>query len=86
VRHVLAFAGLLKVPPADFLAAGCPEATAAATHRLSDWIGPRQGADGGQAAQRAVVLSPEELAELVRREVRNELAKFGIQRAPEEPQ
>ena len=40
VRHLLALAGLLRVPPADFLEIGLPEASRAAELRLTWWIDP----------------------------------------------
>jgi len=40
VRHLLALAGLLRVPPADFLEIGLPEASRAADLRLAHWIDP----------------------------------------------
>jgi hypothetical protein len=40
VRHLLALAQLLRVPPADFLEIGLPEASQAADLRLSQWIEP----------------------------------------------
>jgi hypothetical protein len=40
VRHLLALAGLLRVPPADFLEIGLPEASRAADLRLTQWIDP----------------------------------------------
>ncbi|HEY8022484.1 MAG TPA: hypothetical protein VIH93_15370, partial [Thermoanaerobaculia bacterium] len=39
VAHLLGLARALGVPPADFLAAGCPKANAAAKHRLRQWVG-----------------------------------------------
>jgi transcriptional regulator with XRE-family HTH domain len=41
VEHLTALARLLRVPPGDFLRAGCPRTRAAATYRLADWLGPR---------------------------------------------
>ena len=71
VRHLLGFARLLKVPPQDFLALGCPGAQETAKYRLKQWIepppfGPRSGEQNGGAEP--------ELAELVRDAVRKELA------------
>jgi transcriptional regulator with XRE-family HTH domain len=40
VRHLLALAGLLRVPPADFLEIGLPEASRVADRRLTEWIDP----------------------------------------------
>lgn len=42
VRHLLGFARILDIPPGDFLDLGFPEMTQNASHRLADWIGPRQ--------------------------------------------
>ncbi len=47
IEHLTALAGLLRVPPGELLKAGCPRTRAAATYRLSDWIGP---ADASPAA------------------------------------
>jgi hypothetical protein len=40
VRHLLALAPLLAVPPEDFLTAAFPEASPPAGPRLADWIDP----------------------------------------------
>ena len=40
VRHLLALARLLSVPPEDFLAAGLPELSSPTGLRLADWIDP----------------------------------------------
>lgn len=71
VRHLLGFARLLKVPPQDFLALGCPGAQETVKYRLKQWIeppafGPRSGEKNGGAEP--------EMAELVREAVRKELA------------
>jgi hypothetical protein len=39
VAHLFGLARVLGVPPADFLAAGCPKANAAAKRRLRHWLG-----------------------------------------------
>lgn len=70
VDHLTALARLLRIPPGDFLRLGCPRTGAAATYRLSDWIGPVQ--EDVPAAAKAP--APEELAEMVRAAVREELA------------
>src|SRR5436309_15675236 len=41
VRHLLALARLLQVPPEDLLDAGLPEASPPAGPRLTDWLEPR---------------------------------------------
>lgn len=40
VRHLLALARLLRVPPEDLLDAGLPDARSAAPLRLTDWVDP----------------------------------------------
>ncbi len=40
VRHLLALARLLGVPPEDFLEAGLPDAGSPSGLRLTDWIDP----------------------------------------------
>jgi transcriptional regulator with XRE-family HTH domain len=42
VRHLLALARLLGVPPEDFLETALPEASRTADRRLADWIEPAQ--------------------------------------------
>ena len=69
VRHILAFARVLQVPPQDFLAYGCPGAQELAKHSLKDWIepppfGPRSGEKKNGAEP--------EMADLVREAVREE--------------
>ena len=69
VRHLLALADLLGVPPTDFLELGCPDAMSRAKRRLTDWIGH----SGQEARPTAASLSLEELKELIRSTVREEL-------------
>jgi hypothetical protein len=73
VEHLTALARLLRIPPGDLLATGCPKLRAAATHRLADWLGP-----AGNASTPAAVSSPpptpEELTEMIRAALREELA------------
>lgn len=71
VRHLLAFARLLSIPPAELLELGCRAATQTAQRRLGDWLGPerRQRLGGGSR----LPATPEELSELIRRVVREEL-------------
>ena len=42
VRHLLAFARLLSIPPAELLELGCRTATQTAQRRLVDWLGPER--------------------------------------------
>ena len=66
VRHLLAFARLLSVPPEDFLEAGMPELSSPTGVRLTDWIDP--------ARPRFASASPGgDLQTLVRDTIRREL-------------
>lgn len=69
-RYLVRFAELLRVPPGDFLALAYPEATSQAEHRLADYLSPKQAPARVQEAQR----SGEDLAELVRAVLREEIA------------
>jgi len=71
VEYLTNLARLLRIPPGDLLAAGCPETTAAARHRLADWIGPGDAAPS--TAPPPAPPAPEELAALIRAAVREEL-------------
>ena len=72
VRHLIAFARLLKIPPAEFLELGCPGATQTAQRRLVDWLGPERSQD--RAGTSRLPATPEELAELIRTVVREEIS------------
>lgn len=73
VEHLTALARLLRVPPGDLLMVGCPQTRAAATYRLTDWIGPLDsGAVPAPAAAKPP--TPEELVEMIRTAIRQELA------------
>jgi transcriptional regulator with XRE-family HTH domain len=67
VRHLLALARLLSVPPEDFLEAGLPEVSSPTGLRLTDWIDPAQ--------PRFASASPagDDLQTLIRDTVRREL-------------
>jgi transcriptional regulator with XRE-family HTH domain len=48
VRHLLVIAGLLRVPPQQFLELGCPQTSAAAEQDLAVWLGlPQEPARQG---------------------------------------
>lgn len=55
VRHLLALARLLGVPPEDLLDAGLPDAASPAGPRLADWLEPARprfaGAPAGDGLQ-----------------------------------
>lgn len=72
IEHLAALARLLNVPPGDFLRLGCPQTRAAATYRLTDWLGSTEGTTPAPSAAKPA--TPEELAEMVRAAVREELA------------
>src|SRR3954468_13860739 len=72
VEHLTALARLLRVPPGDFLRLGCPQAGAAAAYRLTDWLGPVDGNTRTPAKTKPP--TAEELAEMVRVAIREELA------------
>ena len=75
VEHLTSLARLLRVPPGDLLRLGCPQTRAAATHRLSDWIGPIETAPTAPAASTTAATPPasEELVEMIRAAIREEL-------------
>ncbi|MBW8874472.1 MAG: helix-turn-helix transcriptional regulator [Acidobacteria bacterium] len=73
VRHLLAFARLLSVPPEDLLEAGLPEASQPTGLTLADWIEPaRPRFAKPQPGQPA-----EDLQTLIRDIVRRELDAAG---------
>jgi Cro/C1-type helix-turn-helix DNA-binding protein len=78
VRHLLQLAELLGVPPTDLLEFGCPDAIKRAPRRLGDWLGQRPGQATPPAA---ASLSLEQLKELIRDAVREELAQQSPQPA-----
>jgi transcriptional regulator with XRE-family HTH domain len=74
VEHLVALARVLRVPPGDFLMAGCPQAHAAATYRLADWLGPIGNASVAPATAAVTPPTPDELTEIIRLAIRQELA------------
>jgi len=79
IRHLLALADLLGVSPSDFLEMGCPDAVQRATRRLGDWIGaPTQKSTSPTTA---ATLSVEDLTELIRNTVREELDQRDVKPA-----
>jgi hypothetical protein len=66
VRHLLALARLLSVPPEDLLDAGLPDASSPAGPRLLDWIDPAR-------SRSARAASAEDLQTLIRDTIRREL-------------
>ena len=76
VDQLTALARLLRIPPGDLLRAGCPKTRAAATYRLTDWLGPLDNPLGKAAPAPAANPAPtrEELMEMIRTALREELA------------
>ena len=68
VRHLVALAELLDVPPADFLELGFPKARRTDQARLSDWIGAPRPASSLPATR-------EELSGMIREIVEEILAR-----------
>jgi hypothetical protein len=67
VEYLTRLARLLRIPAADLLAAGCPEANAAPRHGLADWLGPAEPtAPTVPTAAPPAPPSPEELQAMVR--------------------
>jgi transcriptional regulator with XRE-family HTH domain len=71
VRHLIALADLLGVPPTDFLEMGTPDAVQRARGRLSDLIGAP--ARKNPAEPTAASLSLADLKDLIRDAVREEM-------------
>lgn len=69
VQHLLAIARLLQIHPVEFLELGFPEWPA--RYRLIDWMGPDQRKRA--AGKSGLPTTREELAELIRGIVREEL-------------
>ena len=69
VYHLLALARLLQVHPVEFLEQAFPDWPA--RHRLTDWMNPDQRKN--EAGRSGMPATREELAELIREIVREEL-------------
>lgn len=80
VRHLLAIAKMLSVPPHQFLELGCPETTGTAHRDLTDFVSMSLPPERKVAMQAAKAV---ELDNRIRKIVREEMeARFG---APETP-
>ena len=73
VRHLMAFAALLDVPAAELLTVAYPEQAATARRHLPDLLASALGDDERRALSAALPASREELAEIVRAVVNEEL-------------
>lgn len=71
VRHIIALARFLNVPPQDFLELGVPQPEGGTKYRLRDWITPREMAPPNAARQPEA--SPDDAAKLVREAVQQAL-------------
>ena len=70
VRHLIALADLLSVPPGDLLELGCPDAVSRAKRRLNDWIGQKTSQP---AEPTAASLTLDQLKDLIKSAVREEI-------------
>jgi hypothetical protein len=79
VDHLTALARLLRIPPGDFLRLGCPQTGATASYRLTDLLGPQDPNPAPAPPAAYKPPTPEELVEMIRAVVREELdARKGI--------
>jgi transcriptional regulator with XRE-family HTH domain len=74
IDHLVNLAKVLSVPPGEFLEMGFPDESAAARHRLRDWIEPKPVAPAGAAEA--------SLADVVRQVVREELSRLATGAEP----
>ncbi|MFL6201541.1 MAG: helix-turn-helix domain-containing protein [Thermoanaerobaculia bacterium] len=72
VRHIVALAKLLKVPPQDFLELGVPQPEGSTKYRLRDWVLPQQIAPPNAAKR--TESSAGDMARLVREAVQQALS------------
>jgi len=79
VRHLLALADLLEIPPSDLLELGCPDAASRAKRRLGDVIGRKSSQP---AEPTAASLSLDQLKELVRNAIREEMEQRSAEAEP----
>lgn len=79
VRHLLALAQVLGVPPGDFLEAGCPESTQSARHRLMDWIAPPQPKRRASAAAEPAADLMQQIRAVIRQELDQRAGSGGVQ-------
>lgn len=71
VRHIIALARFLKVPPQDFLELGVPQPEGGTKYRLHDWVNPREMAP--PHAAKKTDGSPGDVAQQVREAVQQAL-------------
>jgi DNA-binding Xre family transcriptional regulator len=76
VRHLIALADLLEIPPSDLLELGCPDAVSRAKRRLGDLIGQKSSEP---AEPTAASLSLDQLKELMRSAVREEMEQQSVE-------
>ena len=72
VRHIVAFAQLLRVAPGDLLDTGCPDLVQKAEHRVSDWVTSARSSRKAEPAPSPAL--SEEVVAAIREAVRQELA------------
>jgi transcriptional regulator with XRE-family HTH domain len=74
VRHLLAIAEVLSVPPEDLLAFTCREARESAKYRATDWLPHLRPREDGQPLPKNL----DQLKELIRAAVQEELDERGF--------
>lgn len=74
VRHIVAFAQLLRVSPGDLLDTGCPELVQKAEHRVSDWVASASSRTSRKGEPAPSPALSEEIVAAIREAVRQELA------------
>ena len=74
VRHILAFAKLLRVSPGDLLDTGCPDLVEQAEHRVSDWVASASARSAPKAEPATSPVLSDEIVAAIREAVRQELA------------
>jgi DNA-binding Xre family transcriptional regulator len=87
LRHLLGIARILGVSPADLLQMGCPEAHRTARCTVDEWIHPHDPRKAkAEVAESPIpppaLPTPTDLAEMIRRAVRDELAAQAGSAAP----
>jgi len=74
VRHLLAIADVLNIPPGDLLAFTCRETSANAKYRITDWLPHLLQREDGKAMPKTL----DQLKELIRATVHEELDERGL--------
>lgn len=73
VRHILAFARLLRVSPGELLDTGCPDLAQQAEHRVSDWVASARPSHKPEPSTPPAL--SDEIVAAIREAVRQELTR-----------